>query len=233
MYGGPEHEWFNANAQVNITHPTYRKPDLSKPVNPFQQHPVSSRLQSAEQLPWVGQASLSEAPWQQPYLWRETDDYDNAQPRIYAHPPEGRQPQTNHSGIPGHDYWAPDLPVTYGPQNRSNPEDWRQNQQSPFQVPPYNPLPQDWEQMTDYERDTFVERARRDQFVSKLYRDVGDIMNERHYQTVQGFNRLEDRDAYMQFQFGASWDNPTQNFSLRPNFKDKWSELYTKYHQNP
>lgn len=232
MYGGPEHEWYNANAQVSITHPTYRKPDLSKPVNPFMARPSSSRLNNTEE-PWIGASSLAESPWQQPYLWRETNDADNAQPWVAANPPEGRQSTAQYSGIPGANYYAPDLPVTYGPQNLSNPLDWQQNQQSAFQDARYYPIQQDWEQMTDYEKQTFVEKSQRDQFVSKLYKDVGDLMNERHYQTVQSFNRLEDREAYMQFQFGASWDNPMGNFSLRPNFKDKWSELYTKYHENP
>lgn len=214
------------------THPTYRPADPSRQANFYFNRPNSSRVVPE---PWIGATSLSEAPWQQPYLWQEETDPNspNAQPYILDPPPEGRQPVTDHSETYPNAYYAPQMPIRYGPENRSNPNQWRQDQPSPFLTASYYPVHRDWDDMTPYEQQTFVENTQRDEFVQKISQDFDTLLAERHFQILHAPNRIEDRDRYAEFQFGASWDNPDRNFSLRPNFKDKWSMLYTKYHLHP
>jgi len=227
-----ERQWYGARAQVAITHPTYRPADPKRQANFYFERPSTSRL---DPPPWIGGTSLSEAPWQQPYLWRETLDpgAPDAQPYVLHPPPEGRQPRTDHSDT-NPPYYAPEMPVMYGPQNRSDPLLWRQDQPSMLPTASYFPTAQrPFEDMTPHERSTFVQQSQRDSFINKLYQDVDTLVSERQYEHLPNFNRLEDRDLYVQYMFGASWDNPSGNFSLRPNFKDKNSQLALKYHVFP
>jgi len=231
MYGNPERNYFDASAQVPITHPTYRPPNPNQQANFYMERPSTTRL---DPPPWVGETSLSASPWQQPYLWEEDLDPNapDAKPRVLHPPPEGVQ-STSECSDTFPPYCRPQMPVTYGPSNRSDPSDWRQDQASPYQTASYYPVHRPWDNMTPYEKQTFVEESQRDSFIRKLYQDVGDLRSELQYQHVPNFNRLEDRDRYMEYMFGAAWDNPRGNYSLRPNFRDKWSTLYLKYHVHP
>lgn len=228
---GPQREWYDANQQVSITHPSYRPADPNRQPNIYFQRPNSTRIIPE---PWIGATSLSESPWMQPYLWQEdlNPNSPDAQPLVLHPAPEGYQPLTDHSNTEA-PYYAPDMPVMYGPQNRSDPSEWRQDQESPFLDVGYYPVHRDWEEMTPYEQQTFVAQTQRDKFIQKIWQDVDTLMAERHFQVLHNPNRIEDRDAYMHFQFGAPWDHPEQNFSLRPNFKDKWTDNYMKYHVHP
>jgi hypothetical protein len=231
VYGGGRRVWQDSAEQVGITHPTYRPADPNRQPNVYFKHPNNTRVIPE---PWIGATSLSESPWQQPYLWQETLDPNapGAQPEVLHPAPEGYQPHTDHSNTEPA-YWAPEMPIMYGPQNRSDPSQWRQDQESMLSDNGYYPVHRNWDQMTPYEQQTFVGETQRDKFLQKIWLDVDNLLAERQFQILHNPNRIEDRDAYMHFQFGSRWDDPENNFSLRPNFKDKWSQMYTKHHLHP